>query len=119
MVAIYICLLKALHWITLLHQHIQKKKVTPQAYRSHYVFHSFFSDESKHDYATTTAHSKRIIELLKQRNSISNMLSTIWENTDGCADHYICATALYLTSMLSQEFSIIIDRGISAPGHGR
>ena len=45
------------------------------------------------------------------------MLSTIWENTDGCAEQYICASALYLMSVMSQNYSIIIDCGISAPGH--
>ena len=44
-------------------------------------------------------------------------LSTIWENTDGCAEQYICASALYLMSVLSQRHSIIMDRGISAPVH--
>ena len=47
------------------------------------------------------------------------MLSIIWENTNGCAEHYRYVTELYLISMLSQVFSVIIDRGISAPGHGR
>ena len=44
---------------------------------------------------------------------------TIWENTDGCAEQYICASALYLMSVMSQTYSIIIDRGIIAPGHGK
>ena len=43
----------------------------------------------------------------------------VWENSDGCAEHYRCATALYLMSILSQVVFVIIDRGISAPGHGR
>ena len=43
----------------------------------------------------------------------------IWEITDGCADQYRCATALYLMSVLSQLHSIIFDQGISAPGHGK
>ena len=30
------------------------------------VFHSFFSDDSKQDSATTTAHIKHLIELLKE-----------------------------------------------------
>ena len=46
-------------------------------------------------------------------------LSTIWENNDGCAEQYICATALYLMSVLSQRHSIIFYRGISAPGNGK
>ena len=46
-------------------------------------------------------------------------LSTIWENTDGCAEQYRCASELYLVSVLSQLHSIIFNRGISAPGHGK
>ena len=42
-------------------------------------------------------------------------LSKIWENTNGRAEQYRCATALYLMSVLSQRHSIIFDRGISAP----
>ena len=83
-----------------------------------YQFHSFLSDDTKQDSVKTTAHRKVIIELLKQQNIMSNALSTIWENTDGCDEHYICATALYLLSILSQAFSVIIDCIMSAPGHG-
>ena len=46
-------------------------------------------------------------------------LSTIWENTDGCSEKYRCASELYLMSVMSQCYSIIIDRGISAPGNGK
>ena len=46
-------------------------------------------------------------------------LSTIWENTDGCVEQYICDSALYLMSVMSQCYSIIIDCGISEPGHGK
>ena len=46
-------------------------------------------------------------------------LSTIWENTGGCAEQFICAIALYLMSCLSQRHSIIFDRSISAPVHGK
>ena len=40
-------------------------------------------------------------------------------NTDGCAEQYRCASAIYLMSVMSQCYSIIIDRGISVPGHGK
>ena len=46
-------------------------------------------------------------------------LSTIWENTDSCAEQYRCASALCLISVLSQHHSIIFDWGISAPGYGK
>ena len=38
---------------------------------------------------------------------------------DGCAEQYICASALYLMSAMLQCYSIIIDQGISEPGHGK
>ena len=45
----------------------------------------FLSDDSKQDAATNTAHRKRFIELLKEKKVLTSTLSTIWENTDGCA----------------------------------
>ena len=50
---------------------------------------------------------------------MTTSLSTIWENTDGCAEQYRCASALYLMSVMSQFYSIIIDCGISVPEHGK
>ena len=46
-------------------------------------------------------------------------MSKIWENTDGCSEQYRCASALYFMSIMSQCHSVIIDRGISVPGHGK
>ena len=46
-------------------------------------------------------------------------MSTIWENMDGCAEQYLCATDKYLLSMLSHAYNNKIDRGVGAPGHGR
>ena len=85
----------------------------------HAVFHSFLSNDIKQYSVTTTAHSKRLISFLKNKLLLTTSLSTIWENTDGCAEQYICASALYLMSVMSQTYSIIIDRGISTPGHGK
>ena len=39
--------------------------------------------------------------------------------TVGCAEQIRCASALYLTSAMSQRYSVKIDRGINAPGHGK
>ena len=50
---------------------------------------------------------------------MTTSLSTIWDNTDGCAEQYICASALRLISVMSQCYSIIIDWGISVPGHAK
>ena len=41
------------------------------------------------------------------------------ENTDGCSEKCICASALYHMSFISQCFAFIFYQGISAPGHGK
>ena len=43
----------------------------------------------------------------------------IWENRNSCAEQYICATELYLMSMFSYAYNIIIYCGARAPGNGR
>ena len=78
------------------------------------MFHSFFYD-IRQDSSTTTAHSKRLIELLKEQKVLASSLSTLLGNTYGCVEQYICASALYLMSVMSQCYSVMIDRGISAP----
>ena len=81
------------------------------------VFHSFLFDDYKQNGATTAARSKYIMVLLQNRKVLITKKSTIWENTDGCSEQYRYATALYLLSMLSHLYSIIIDRGVGAPAH--
>ena len=57
--------------------------------------------------------------IAQRKNVLATSLSSIWENTDGCAEKYRCASVLYLMSVMSQYYSIIIDQGISSPGHGK
>ena len=45
-------------------------------------------------------------------------MSTVWEDTDGCAEQYRCDLAIYLLTVLSSSYDIIIDRAINVPGHG-
>ena len=46
-------------------------------------------------------------------------MSTVWEDTDGCAKTYRCALAIYLKTVLSSSYGIIMDRAINPPGHGK
>ena len=46
-------------------------------------------------------------------------MSTVWEDTDGCAKHYRCVLAIYLMTVLSSSCGIIMDRAINAPGHDK
>ena len=80
-------------------------KVCPR----HAVFHYFFSDEIKRYSSTTNSHRNCLIELLKEQKLLTSTLSKIWENTDGHAEQYRCASALYLMSVLSQCHLIILD----------
>ena len=45
-------------------------------------------------------------------------ISTVWEDTDGCAKKYKCALAIYLMTVLSSSYGITMDRTINAPVHG-
>ena len=79
----------------------------------------FLLDDRRQDTAITTAHSKCLIEILKEQKLLMSTLSKIWENNDGCAEQYRCASSLYLMLVYPQCYSIILDRDISAPGHGK
>ena len=59
---------------------------TTPSRQCHEVFHHFLSDDSKQDAATTTAYSKRLISLLKNKKLLTTSFSTLWENTDDCAE---------------------------------
>ena len=50
---------------------------TPSRQR-HSVLHSFLSGDIKQDAATTTAYSKQLISLLKNKQVLTTSLSTIW-----------------------------------------
>ena len=55
------------------------------SHQRHALFHYFLSDDSKQDATTTTAHRKRLISFLKNKQVLTTSLSTILENNDGCA----------------------------------
>ena len=82
---------------------------TTPSRQHHAVFHYLLSDDSKNDASTITAHSKQLISLLKDKIVLTASLIKIWEKPDGCSEQYRCAFALYLMSVMSQCYSIIID----------
>ena len=59
-----------------------------------YYLTLFKSDDSKQDAATTTAHRKLLISLLKNKQVLKTSLSTIQEKTYGCAEQYRHASAM-------------------------
>ena len=77
------------------------------------------SDDTRQDAATTSEHSKLIIELFQNRTLLFSDMINIWENTDGCEEQYLCATVPYLLSIFAHAYKIIFDCGVGAPVHGR
>ena len=46
------------------------------------------------------------------------VMSTVWEDTDGCANQYRCDLAIFLMTVLLTSYGIIIYRAMNAQGHG-
>ena len=45
-------------------------------------------------------------------------MSTVWEDTDSCAKQYMCSLDIYLMTVISYLYGIIMDIAINAPVHG-
>ena len=103
-----------------------EKLVQQQSHKfNHHLNHArvmlclnMFSNDSKKYSSTTSADRKHTIEMLNKLKMLPSKLITLWENTNGCTEHYRCATVLFLLSMLSQVFYVIIHRSVSETGHG-
>ena len=53
---------------------------------------------------------------LESRRVVSGM-STVWKYAYGCAKQYMCGLAIYLMTVLSTSYGILMDRSINIPGH--
>ena len=62
-------------------------------------FHSHFSDDNLQNAAATHCHMRVLIQHLKLNGRFLDR-HTMFDNTDGCAKQYRCATAIHLLSML-------------------
>ena len=82
-------------------------------------FFPHISENSNQDTATTYMHVSSFLKELLDQRMIKQESTTLWEETDGCAKQYSCATAMYLLSLISVRFNIVIDRTVGAPDHGK
>ena len=48
-----------------------------------------------------------------------SIMLTVWEDTDFSANEYRCALDIYLMTVLSSLYGLIMDRSIRTPGHGK
>ena len=81
-------------------------------------FHSHFSDDSVHNYATTFEHMNNSIHWMYEEN-LFIMDGIIYDTTYGCSKQYICTNSMWLLSVLDFTNRVIIDRCINAPDRGR
>ena len=82
-------------------------------------FNYHLSDVSDQDAITNVTHICIIPQFILTKQTLSPFLTTLWDHTDGCANHYCCASAIYLLSCIALEFSIIIDRTVIEPWYGK
>ena len=61
--------------------------------------------------------TQKLLKFLRGNNYINKTSSIIWEGPVGFTEQYRCYTAIYMLSLLSNYFQIVIDQVIGAPGH--
>ena len=65
----------------------------------------------------TCSYGSSIKTFLESVRLVSSM-STVWEDIDGCENQYRCDLSIYLMTVLSSSYSIIMDLAMNAPCHG-
>ena len=80
-------------------------------------FNSYISDDKEQDACDSHAHMLYILKYIFESVILVSGMSTVWEVTDGCAKKYRCALDIYLMTVLSSSYGIIMARAINAPGH--
>ena len=73
--------------------------------------------DSSQGSVSTAAHMKKLVQWLHDNNYIHTTGVIISEDTDGFSYQYICATVIYLLSLLAHDFRIIIYQEFGASGH--
>ena len=81
-------------------------------------FHSYISDENEQDECDSYAHMFHLLKKFFYSGILVCGMSTVREDTNGCAKQYRCDLDIYLMTVLSYSYDIIIDCAINAPGHG-
>ena len=92
--------------------------IYPDNNKGKYEFHSNISDENEQDGCDSHAYLFRLFKTFFKSVILVYGMSTVWENTDGCAKQYRFALGIYLINVWSSSYGVIIDRAINAPVHG-
>ena len=84
-----------------------------------YREHLSLIDCKQQDSLVVHNHMTKLIEYLKVNKILGTNGTLLCTSTDGCAAQYRSGTAYYLLSALAASHSIVIQRSIQAPGHGK
>ena len=64
-------------------------------------FHSYISDDNEQNACDSHAHMVHILKTFLDSVILACGMSTVWEDTNGCAKKYIFALDIYLMTVLS------------------
>ena len=78
---------------------------------------SYISDDNEQYACDSYANIIHILKSLESTISVSS-ISTVWEETNGCAKQYRCNLAIHLMTVLLSSYGIIMDSSIHLPGNG-
>ena len=81
-------------------------------------FHSYFSDDSAQNAATTFEHMKKFIHWIYD-NNFSIKYDIIYDTTNGCSKQYRCANATWRLYVFVFTYRVVIDTRINATGYVR
>ena len=89
--------------------------VYPGSNETRSEFHSYISDENEKDAFGSHFH---IIHLFKTNLlPLFSIMSEVWKYNDSCSKQCRCALDIYLMTVLSYLYGIIMDRSMNAPVH--
>ena len=80
-------------------------------------FHSYISDDNEQDSCDSRVHMVHILKIFLESGKIVSGMSKVWEDTDGCENQHMCDLVIYLMTVLSSSYGIIMHRAINAPVH--
>ena len=85
-------------------------------------WHCFLQDLKRQD--ARTSHNNTEVLIQKLQAEPFNLLpkeedAVMYEQADGCSKQYKSGTALWSMSFLSKKYKIVINRMVTAPGHGK
>ena len=74
------------------------------------------SDSKLQNAATTTDHLYTLLARVFEKKQMIRGI-TMWYQTYGYANQYMCSIAYYLMYILSKSYQIVLDREVDTPGH--